>query len=176
MGVFLGFVDTAFTYTTGHAPFGDEALIMHVPGGGSRGRVARWTGLHEVRGLVREVLGGQRPLSILGERDAPAALAEAWAGAALEAEPSSAAVYFGDFKLLANRAGRDALFELTKDPGENNDLLRMPSLTTAGTYSRMRQALALGGEARPGELPEVPPEAIRAPARAGLCAVKQDLS
>ncbi len=88
------------------------------------------------------------------------ALAEAWAGAAFEAEPSSVAVYFGDFKLLANRSGRDALFELTNDPGENHDLLRTPSATTAETHARMRQALAPGAAARMGESPDVPPEAM----------------
>jgi arylsulfatase A-like enzyme len=138
-------------------------LIVRFPGGGPTGRVARWTGLHEVRGLVREVLGGQRPLSILGERDAPAALAEAWGGAgdeALEAEPTSVAVYFGDSKLLADRSGRGGLFELNDDPGENHDLLRTPSPATAGIYARMRQALALGAAAQMGESPEAPAEAI----------------
>jgi hypothetical protein len=134
-------------------------LIVHLPGGGSTGRVARWTGLSEVRGLVREVLGGQ-PLSILGERTAPAALAEAWAGATLEAEPSSVVVYFEDFKLLANRSGPGALIELTKDPGENNDLLRTSSPAMAGLYPRMQQALAPRGPARMGALPDVPLEAI----------------
>jgi hypothetical protein len=127
--------------------------------------VARWTGLHEVRGLVHEVLVGQRPLSILGERVAPAILAEAWAGPAgdeaLGAEPSSLVVYFGDSKLLARRSGGSALFELTDDPGESHDLLRTPSPATAATYARMQQALAAGSEAaRLGELPDAPPEAL----------------
>ena len=143
-----------------YEPVLNVPLIVRLPGGGPPAAVARWTGLHEVRGLVREVLGGQRPLSILGERDAPAVLAEAWAGAALEAEPSSVAVYFGDFKLLANRSVPDALFALNDDPGENNDLLRMPSPTTAGVHAKMREALAAAPSARTGELPEIPPEVI----------------
>jgi hypothetical protein len=140
-------------------------LIVHLPGGGSTGRVSRWTGLHEVRGLVHEVLAGQTPLSIMGERAAPAVLAEAWAGPggddAVGAEPSSVVAYLGDSKLLANRTGRGALFELNDDPGENNDLLRTPSPTVAETYARMRQALAPGSEAaRMGELPEAPAAAL----------------
>jgi hypothetical protein len=134
-------------------------LIVHLPGVPSAGRVARWTGLHEVRGLVRELLG-RRPLSILVERDAPAALAEAWEGVALQAEPSSVVVYYGDSKLLASYSGRGALFELTADPGENHDLLRAPSATTAGIYASMRNALASEAAARMGEPPEAPPEAV----------------
>jgi arylsulfatase A-like enzyme len=143
-------------------------LIVRLPGGLPTGRVARWTGLHEVRGLVREVLGGLRPLSILGERSAPAALAQAWSEAAgdatIEAEPSSSVVYFGDLKLIANRSGGGALFDLTDDPREDHDLLRGPSrmmsATYTATYTKMRQALALGAAARMGESPEAPPEAI----------------
>jgi arylsulfatase A-like enzyme len=139
-------------------------LIVHLPSGGATGRVARWTGLHEVRGLVREVLAGQNTLSILGERGAPVALAEAWGGTAaddaLEVEPSSVVVYSGDSKLIAVHSGPGSLFDLAKDPDELNDLLRAPSRTAAETSARMRQALALGTAARMGESPEAPPEAI----------------
>lgn len=135
-------------------------LIVRMPGGSPSGRVARWTGLQEVRGLVREVVAGQSPLSILGARDAPVALAEAWSGATLQSEPSSVAVYFDDFKLLASRSGPGALFDLSADPNESKDLLRTPSPTTARIEARMRQALALDTATRMGEAPEAPSEAV----------------
>jgi hypothetical protein len=101
---------------------------------------------------------GKRSPSILKERDVPAPLAEAWAGATLEAEPSSIVVYFGDFKLHVARSARDAMFNVADDPSENEDLLN-PSRATPALYPRMRAARSVAA-ARVGESPDAPPEAM----------------
>ena len=134
-------------------------LIVRLPGGGSSGRVRRWTGLHEVRGLVREVLAGKAPLSILEERDAPVALAEAWAGAA-----SRSRALFGRGLLRRLQAARKPLGpRRAVRPGRRSRrepatscrrLRRRPPRHTRGCGRRWRSAPRLAWESHPRPLPK----------------------
>lgn len=104
-------------------------LALRLPGVVPPGRTGRRTGLHEVFGMVRDVLG-KKSLDWLSAPDpTPRILTEAWARLDFDkvrpkdGRPSTTVVFAGNLKLIHRLSGRNELFDVEADPKEEVDLI-----------------------------------------------------
>ncbi len=109
-------------------------LLVRYPKGFAPRRVHRPFGLYEVRRLILDLLGSRPTDWVDAEETEPRVLSEIWArkppddnpdaqGIALEAS----VVYMSPFKLINRGAGKNELYDLSKDPREEDNLLIQPA-------------------------------------------------
>lgn len=132
-------------------------LLVRYPKGFAPRRVQRPFGLYEVRRLILDLLGSRPTDWVDAGESEPRVLSEIWArkppdddldaqGIALEAS----VVYMSPFKLINRGAGKNELYDLSKDPREEDNLLIQPARYRL-LRQRMQAAIAKVPPWRPGD-------------------------
>ena len=160
----------------GHPPVPYEPVLhvplaLRLPGTVPAGRSNRRTGLLEVFRMVTDILDG-RPLDWLGrEDDNPRVLSEAWNPRdeillrSPNGGPTAIIAFAGDLKLIHRPRGRSEFFDLSVDPGEEQNLMEStePRLVAArAALLKVIESQPRRAAPPPVSLPEEARERLRA--------------
>jgi arylsulfatase A-like enzyme len=180
-GEFLG--EHGFTYH--HRGAYEEVLhvplLVRYPKGLRRGRVQRPFGLHEVHRLILDLVES-RPTGWVDAQEAePRVLAQVWgritsrdeSDGARGIEPGANVVYLDSFKMIGRSEGENELYDLSKDPREEHNLLILPTPEIEVLAKRMQAAIERLPPSRLGEDPNATSADIEGLKALGYISVKK---